>query len=170
MGASFNEVPVAGLQMNPFVKIGKEWMLVTAGDASGYNTLTASWGGFGVLWGRNVATCYIRPQRYTKRFLDAAERFTLSFYGEGYRDALTVLGTKSGRDGDKVAEVGFTPYFVDGTCAFEQADLVLVCRKLYVAQFEPDKFAVPGLADEVYPARDCSFMYIGEVERALERA
>ncbi len=168
--AEFKEVPIESLQMNPFTKIGREWMLVTAGDESGYNTLTASWGGLGVLWGRNVATCYIRPQRYTKEFLDAAERFTLSFYDECYRDALTVLGTKSGRDGDKVAEVGFTPYFTDGTCAFEQANLVLVCRKIYTAQFDAEKFTVPGMADEVYPARDCSHMYIGEIERVLARA
>lgn len=168
--AEFKEVSVETLQMNPFTKIGKEWMLVTAGDESGYNTLTASWGSLGVLWGRNVATCYIRPQRYTKEFLDASERFTLSFYDEDFRGALKVLGTKSGRDGDKVAEVGFTPYFVDGTCAFEQANLIVVCRKVYAAQFDPDKFTVPGMADEVYPARDCSYMYIGQVERVLVRA
>ncbi|MDQ9831317.1 hypothetical protein RFX70_21285, partial [Acinetobacter baumannii] len=80
---------------------------------------------------RDVATVYVRPQRYTKRFIDAADRFTLSFYAPEHKHALGILGTKSGRDGDKVAEVGFTPVYLDGTCAYEQAELVLVCRKLY---------------------------------------
>lgn len=166
---AFVETPVEGLQMNPFTKVGREWMLVTAGDASGYNTMTASWGGLGVVWGKNVATCYIRPQRYTKEFVDAAERFTLSFYGEEHRRALQLLGTKSGRDGDKVAEVGFTPLFVDGTCAFEQASLVLVCRKLYAAALPPEGFTDPSCDARWYPERDYHTMYIAEIEKALVR-
>lgn len=78
---AFKEVDIKSLTFNPFTKIGSEWMLITAGDQSGYNTMTASWGGLGVLWGKNVATCYIRPQRYTKKFVDANDTFTLSFYG-----------------------------------------------------------------------------------------
>ena len=78
---AFKEVDIKSLNFNPFTKIGSEWMLITAGDESGCNTMTASWGGLGVLWGKNVATCYIRPQRYTKKFVDANDTFTLSLYG-----------------------------------------------------------------------------------------
>ena len=128
---AFKEVDIKSLNFNPFTKIGSEWMLITAGDESGCNTMTASWGGLGVLWGKNVATCYIRPQRYTKKFVDANDTFTLSFYGPEYKQALSICGSKSGRDCDKVKEAGLTPYFTDGTAAFEEAGMVFVCRKLY---------------------------------------
>ena len=167
---AFEEVDIRDLQINPFTKIGDEWMLITAGDERGFNTMTASWGGLGVLWGRDVATCYIRPTRYTKEFVDAAERLTLSFYGPEHKRALGVLGTKSGRDCDKVAEVGFTPLFLDGTCAFEEAELILVCRKLYADPIKPERFIDASLDEENYPLHDYHVMYISEVERALERA
>ena len=76
---ALQEIPISDLSINPFELIGTEWGLVTAGDATGFNTMTVSWGGMGVIWGKNVATIYVRPQRYTKRFIDAAGRFTLSF-------------------------------------------------------------------------------------------
>ena len=84
----FKEVSAEELQFNPFTKIGKEWMLVTAGDEEKHNTMTASWGGMGIMWGKNVVSVYIRPQRYTKEFVDANELFTLSFYDESYRLSL----------------------------------------------------------------------------------
>ena len=94
----FKEMKAEELQFNPFTKIGKEWMLVTAGDEEKHNTMTASWGAMGIMWGKNVATVYIRPQRYTKEFIDKEERFTVSFFSEEYRQALEVCGSKSGRD------------------------------------------------------------------------
>ena len=68
---SFKEIKAEDLQFNPFTRIGSDWMLITAGDEKKFNTMTASWGGAGVFWGKNVVTCYIRPQRYTKEFVDA---------------------------------------------------------------------------------------------------
>lgn len=102
----FKETAIEELQFNPFTKIGKEWMLVTAGDETGHNTMTASWGGMGVMWGKNIVNVYIRPQRYTKEFVDAGEMFTLSFYDESYRKSLSICGSKSGRDCDKKRKQG----------------------------------------------------------------
>ena len=130
---AFKEVDIKSLTFNPFTKIGSEWMLITAGDQSGYNTMTASWGGLGVLWGKNVATCYIRPQRYTKEFVDTRDTFTLSFYPAEKKDALSYLGKVSGRDEDKVKKVGFTPAFTNGNAYFEEAELVLVCRNIFAS-------------------------------------
>ena len=127
---SFREGKIEELQFNPFTKIGKEWLLITAGDEKKHNTMTASWGGVGVLWGKNVVTTYIRPQRYTKEFVDAQDVFTITFFGENCREALALCGKVSGRDGDKIKEAGLTPYFVDGTTAFEEAEMIFVCRKL----------------------------------------
>lgn len=166
---AFKEIETKDLELNPFEKIGSEWALVTAGDEAGFNAMTVSWGGLGVLWGRDVVTVYLRPQRYTKQFVDAADRFTLSFYAPEHKRALEVLGSKSGRDSDKVAEVGFTPLFVDGTVAFEQASLVLVCRKLYADDIRPERFVDPSIDGEAYPEHDYHTFYVGEVEKVLQR-
>ena len=102
------------LDFNPYKKIGKEWFLVTAGDESGWNTMTASWGFAGVMWGKNTFTTVIRPQRYTKEFIDKAEYFTISFFKEEYKKALSFCGSHSGRDCDKAKETGLPPVgFVD---------------------------------------------------------
>ena len=90
---AFEEVAIESLEFNPFKKISKEWMLVTAGDEKKSNTMTASWGGVGIMWGKNIATAYIRPQRYTKKFMDETGMYTLSFLSEDYRNALNVCGS-----------------------------------------------------------------------------
>ena len=94
---AFKEVKAEDLQWNPFTKIGKEWLLITAGTEEKINTMTASWGGVGVIWGKNAVTTYIRPQRYTKEFVDHNDTFTISFYSEAYRKALSLCGSVSGR-------------------------------------------------------------------------
>ena len=128
----FSRIDPKELDQNVFSMIGEQWMLVTAGTAERCNTMTASWGGLGVLWGKPVATVYIRPQRYTLEFVERENCFTLSFFGEEYRKALALCGSKSGRDVDKVKECGFT--VAGAACGapyFEEAGLVLVCKKAY---------------------------------------
>lgn len=128
---SFKEISTSELCFNPFDKIGKEWFLVSSGDESGWNTMTASWGFMGVMWGKNVIETVIRPTRYTYEFIEKNDLFTVSFLGEGNRDALKFCGAHSGRDCDKAKETGLSPVFSDGTVYFEQAELVFVCRKIY---------------------------------------
>lgn len=164
---SFQEVSIEELQMNPFTKIGKEWMLITAGNEEKHNTMTASWGGVGVLWGKNVVTAYIRPQRYTKEFVDAQDVFTLSFFGDNCREALTLCGKVSGKDRDKIKEAGLTPYYVDGTTAFEEAELVFVCRKLYADEIRSEKFIDKDADENCYPQKDYHTMYIAEITKVL---
>lgn len=164
---NFKETSLSSLTFNPFEKIGSQWMLLTAGDEKGFNTMTASWGGLGVLWGKNVATCYIRPQRYTKGFVDANDTFTISFYGEEYRNALNICGSKSGRDCDKVKEAGLTPCFVYGTTAFEEAELVFVCKKLYADEIKSEKFIEKENDAKWYAAKDYHTMYIAEITKVL---
>lgn len=164
MPKEFVEIDPKDLQFNPFEMIGDDWMLVTAGNDSAFNTMTASWGQLGVLWGRSVATCYIRPQRYTKELVDQSNDFTLSFFGEEQRHALEVCGNTSGRDSDKVLACGLTPIQVDGSMSFEEAQLVIVCHKLYAQQLEKDCFVVPEVFDEAYPKNDLHTMYVGSIE------
>ena len=86
-------------------------------------------GAMGVMWGKNAVTVYIRPQRYTKEFVDREETFTISVLGEDYRKALNYCGTVSGKGIDKITEAGLTPYFVDGTAGIQEADMIMVCKK-----------------------------------------
>ena len=163
----FREVPIESIEFNPFANIGKQWMLVTAGDQEKFNTMTASWGGAGVMWGKNAVTVYIRPQRYTKEFIDAKDTFTLSFYKEEYRKALSFLGSVSGRDRDKVKEAGLTPVPAGDSMAFEEADLILVCRKMYHAPMPPENFDDKSNDEKWYPQKDYHVMYIAEITKVL---
>ena len=146
---SFKKVELSALKIDPFTKIGKKWMLLTGGTMDSFNTMTAAWGQLGVLWNRNVLTCYIRPNRYTYGFIEDGETFTASFYGEQFRKALSFCGSHSGRDCDKVKETGLTPADFGGSVDFEEADLVLVCRKLYSYDLAESGF----LTDDGIPAQ-----------------
>ena len=106
---TFQPYPIDMLDINPFTKLSKEWALVTAGDKEKSNTMTVSWGGTGVLWGKNVVFIFIRESRYTKDFIDNGEFFSLSFLSEKYRDALKYCGAHSGRGEDKWSKAGLTP-------------------------------------------------------------
>lgn len=163
----FREVRLEELELNPFAKIGREWMLITAGNEEKLNTMTASWGGMGVIWGKNAATVYIRPQRYTKEFVDSADTFTIAFFGEEYRKALNICGSVSGRDTDKVGQAGLTPYYTDGTAAFQEADMILVCKKMYHGNLVPENFDQPENDGKWYPEKDYHTMYIAEITKAL---
>ena len=157
------------LDKNVFSAIGEQWMLITAGTADKCNTMTASWGGLGILWGAPAATCYIRPQRYTKEFVDREDYFTLAFFGEEYRKALSLCGSKSGRDVDKVKECGFTVKTAGcGAPYFEEAELVLVCRKRFAQPMDPDNIH-QEIKDKWYPEQDYHTLYVGEIIEVLAR-
>lgn len=165
------EIPVQELMLNPMTKIAKEWMLITAGNEErGYNTMTASWGHLGSIWGHGggltTSVVYIRPQRFTKEFVDAEAYYTLSFF-PGYKKELAYLGSHSGRDEDKVAAVGFTPEFDENCTWFKEANLVLVCRKLYRGSLEESGFVDPATVEQNYPQRDFHDFYVGEIVKVL---
>jgi flavin reductase (DIM6/NTAB) family NADH-FMN oxidoreductase RutF len=106
MNSEFLTIKPDQITDNVFKLIGSDWMLITAGTLHEFNTMTASWGGMGVLWNKNVCWCVIRPHRYTYRFTEDADRFTLSFFEEEHRGILKFCGTRSGRDVDKLAATG----------------------------------------------------------------
>lgn len=166
---AFNKIGVKSIGGNIFELIGDKWMLITGGDRDGFNTMTASWGGAGILWQKAVTFSFIRPQRYTRKFMDFGEYYTLSFFGEDYRDALFLCGSKSGRDLDKVREAGLTPRYADCDAVyFEEAELVLVCRKIYIHDIDPENFLDPGIAG-VYENGDYHRMYVGEIVEVLAK-
>lgn len=164
---ALTKIDIAEQSFNPFDLIGKQWMLVSAGTEEKWNTMTASWGGVGVIWGKPSATCYIRHSRYTKEFVDNSAYFTLTFLQDGYRDALALLGKKSGREMDKMKDSGLTPVFVEGQPMFEEASLVLVCRKRYHSELVPEEIEREAL-DKWYADHDYHVMYIGEIVAAYQ--
>lgn len=163
----FREIQPQQLQRNPFYMIGKEWMLVTAEQGGKANTMTASWGGVGVMWGKDVAYVVIRPQRYTKEFVDAADTFSLSILGESYRKVLNYLGTVSGRDEDKIFKSGLTLSHKDSVPYFEEADCVLLCRKLYAQPMRAECFLDQAQIDKWFAARDFHTLYIAEITKVM---
>lgn len=164
---AFHSVPFDSLSLNPFTKLGQDWALVTAGDQNDFNTMTGSWGALGFIWGKPTVTIYIRPQRYTKEFLDRGDTFTLSFYPADQKPVLGYLGKASGRDENKVGKSGLTPYFAGGTVCFEEAELIFVCRKLSRTTLSPDGFLDPSIDGRWYPEKDYHDMYIAEITDVL---
>lgn len=166
---NYREIKPEELSGNAFKMIGSDWMLVSAADGERFNTMTASWGGMGVLWGKSVAFVFIRPQRYTYEFTEKSDRLTLSFFGGEQRQALALCGRVSGRDCDKVKDAGLTPMWVgEGAPSFEEAIVILDCRKLYADDIREDKMVDPAIMKN-YAAKDFHRVYVCEIERVMVR-
>lgn len=157
------KIDIKDLGGNAVSLFDDKWCLITAGDKESYNTMTASWGAMGELWNKDVCFCFIRPQRYTYEFTEKNDLFTLSFFGEEYRKALSFCGSKSGRDYDKAKETGLTPKFIDGSVTFEESEVVIVLKKVAVQDIDPKGFIDETIDEKCYPLKDYHRMYIGEV-------
>ncbi|QEY34953.1 flavin reductase family protein [Caproiciproducens galactitolivorans] len=165
----FQETELTDLSFNPFTKIGDEWMLITAGNKEKCNTMTASWGGLGVLWNKNVSFIFLRPQRYTLEFLEKEEYYSLCFFDESQRKTLNYCGSHSGRDVDKAKETGLTTVYDGSVPYFEEARCVLICRKLYGQMMEPSCFTNPSVEQKNYPNKDYHKMFVGEIVKVLKK-
>lgn len=159
------EINIKELKENAVSLFDDRWCLITAGNEKSWNTMTASWGAMGELWNKDVCFCFIRPQRYTYEFTEREEFFTLSFFTEEYRKALAYCGRNSGRDVDKAKETGLTAKATDGSISFEEAEIILVCKKLAFQDIKPDGFVDPTIDKACYPDKDYHRMYIGEIVR-----
>lgn len=162
----FKEIQSEQLTDNTFKLISSDWMLITAGTLKSFNTMTASWGGFGVLWNKKVCFCFIRHSRYTYEFMEKSKGFTLCFFEEKYRDVLNFCGSKSGRNVDKIAKTGIHP--VEGTYGvyFNEARLVLECNKIYFQDIDPKNFLDINIESN-YRNGDYHRMYIGEIMKCF---
>ncbi len=151
-----------------FSLIGDRWMLVAATDKEGKtNAMTASWGGMGVLWGKKVVFVFIRPQRYTKKFVDDAEVFSLSFFDESYKTMLGYMGKVSGRNEDKIAKSGLTLTDKSGAPVFKEASMTLICRKLYRQTMKEENFIDTSNVEKWYPQKDYHDVYVAEITETI---
>ena len=158
-----------------FTENGFQWFhdaeLLAAGDKEKSNAMTIGWGGIGTLWGRTALTVYVAEKRYTKEFLDKAEYFTVMAFDVEQSKVLNYMGTKSGRDGDKAQALGLhTAYTANGTPYYTEAAMVIECKIMYAAPFDPQHFKsdVPKKMYANFPAGIHS-MYIGEVTSAWKK-
>lgn len=165
---SLKAIDMKELKFNPMTLIGKEWMLVSAGNEKSFNTMTAQWGHLGAIWNGDMPTSviYLRPQRYTRSFVDKEDYYTLSFFDEAYKKDLMYLGTHSGRDEDKLAKTSLTPVFSDESVYFKEAKMVLVCRKVYKGVLHEEGFIDQEILKKNYPEHDFHYVYIGEIVKA----
>lgn len=148
--------------------IADDWGLVCAGKIDHCNGMTVSWGAIGELWGKDVVFAFIRPQRYTKEFIDNEDYFTLSFFDEEYKDALRICGTKSGRDCDKLELAKFTMTTDGDTVYPNEAKLVVKCKKLAVQKMDSVGFIDKSI-EKNYSDGDYHFVYVGEIVKILEK-
>jgi len=163
MEHKFRTVSAESRPENVFKLFDHDWMLVTAGTLDSFNTLTASWGGMGILWEKEVMMCVVRPVRHTYGFMESHDVFTLAAFQEKYRPALRTCGRKSGRDGDKAREAGLTPVQgLHGGIYFAEARLVYECRKMYWHDFDPERFLDQKM-HKFYPKKDYHRLYFGEI-------
>ena len=168
----YDKLEASDLPDNVIQLIGKEWMLVTAGDENSFNTMTASWGGIGFLWNKPVVYIFIRPERYTFEFIEKSEYFTLSFLGEENRAIHKICGSKSGREVDKVKETGLKPVITEkGNILFEQGRLSMECRKLYTNVMKEDCFIDPSVCKQWYGGAHGGLhhIYVAEITGAWMR-
>ncbi|MCD8328138.1 MAG: flavin reductase [Ruminococcus sp.] len=160
------EIDIKTVDLNPFKKIGDDWALLMAGEKTSYNSMTISWGYMGVMCGKNVFLTVVRPQRYTKKFVDSSEYFTVSFFDDKYKKTLAYLGSHSGADVDKMNVEGMEAEFSDNSVYYKQASLVLVCKKLFSMEQSDAKFYDEALKEEIYPTGDFHTFYTGEIVKA----
>jgi flavin reductase (DIM6/NTAB) family NADH-FMN oxidoreductase RutF len=167
----YKKIETTQLNENLVKLIALDWMLVTAGDKEKFNTMTANWGGAGYLWNKPVVFIFVRPERYTFKFTEKCDLFTLSFFEEKYRKSLNICGSKSGRDCNKVAEASLTPCFTElGNPTFTEARIVMECRKLYTDMLTADSFIDKSILNTFYTGKGgLHKIYIAEIVNVWQK-
>lgn len=171
-----HNIPLDKFKFDPAI-IKNRWILLAAGkfcaetvpgSATGgalpYNAMTISWGSTGQIWNKLFFQVVVRPTRHTFSFMESGDSFTLSVFPEALKPALSLLGSKSGRDGDKISASGLHPMASSRVAApsFQEAELVVECRKMYWQDLDPSHFLNPAI-EANYPKKDYHRAYFGEI-------
>ncbi len=164
----FKSLDPLKMDINPFKMIGKEWMLITATDGQKVNSMTASWGGFGVMWNKNVAFVVIRESRFTKELVDKASGFSLTFFdNEEHAKMLAYMGSVSGRDEDKIKKFDLTVDYSSDIPFIKEANKVIICEKLSKTTLDKDQFLKDEIKENWYPNGDYHDLYIAHIKEIL---
>lgn len=176
------EIKINELNINPCLEIGRNWMLITAGDENKSNSMTASWGSIGALWesginGGSVTTIYVRPSRYTDSFIDQKEFYSLCFFDEEYRKDLLFMGSNSGKDMNKLSHTKLHLDYIDGVPFYKEAKLVLICKKIYKGKIQKEGFIDKNIidtyykndSDDIYNNDSLHNVYVGKITKILSK-
>jgi flavin reductase (DIM6/NTAB) family NADH-FMN oxidoreductase RutF len=139
-----------------------DWALLTVGTPERFNTMTIAWGSLGDMWWKPVIDCYVAPSRYTYGFMQQHDLFTVSFFPPEFKSDLQILGSESGRDGNKIAHTKLTSLMLDQGITFEQADTTLVCKKLYTQPLDPAQIP-PEDMNEYYRTMEPHTLFMGQI-------
>lgn len=163
---SLKQIQIQDLDLNILHQFDKRWFLLTCGDfeTGKFNTMTISWGSLGTVWDKPFAQVFVRPTRYTFEFMNNYDSFNLCGFEKSHKSALDLIGSKSGREGNKIADAGLTPSKAATVKSpiFKEAELVLECRKMYWQDLDPTQFLFPELQRK-YPKKDYHRVFYGEV-------
>lgn len=166
----WQQIEPKAIQDNAVKLFADDWTIITAGTPDKFNMMTASWGTIGHLWQKPIAMCFVRPQRYTFGFTEENDTFTLTFFDEEYRDNLQYAGSVSGRDEDKVKGFGLTTKVLpSGNISYEEARLIIECKKIYTDFFKEDSFLDTVMMNNIYSDKDFHRIYIGEITSVWEK-
>ncbi len=166
---TFQPLPIDIVEFDPFTKISKDWFAITAGNEQKANTMTASWGGVGELWGKDVVYIFVRESRYTKEFLDKEDGFSCTFFDKSNHPALKYFGSVSGRDEDKIKNAHMHLDYEQGIPYLDEGNLVFICKKLAAVPITKDSFLAPDIDPKWYAGGDYHTMYVGEIVTTLAR-
>lgn len=166
---TFQPYPIDLIEFDPFTKIGKDWMLITAGNKDKINAMTASWGGVGVLWGKNTAFIFVRDSRYTKELIDQSDHFSLTFFDSSYKSALKYFGMVTGRKEDKIKTAKMNVNYYEDIPFIDEGNFVICCRKMSATPILPEHFLDSEIQEKWYADGDLHTMYVGEILQILAR-
>ena len=164
----FKELPLSELLINPFDNLEKGTPLAIAGAPGDLNAMTISWGGMGRLWNKPVFSLYVRPSRHTYLFTQRESYFSICYFGDEYKKQMAYFGSVSGRDEDKTEKSGFTTAF-DLAPYYEEAQMVLICRKVYTDMLKSECAVDNDLAQKNNPSGDYHRLYVGEIVKILKK-
>lgn len=164
---------IKNFNLSPLYVLDQEWALLSVGKKDKFNAMTISWGGLGTIWNKPVVTVYVRPTRYTYEFMENNQYFTISFYDPKYKKDLGIMGSKSGRDLDKISLTQFTKEDLENTISFKEANLTIVCKKIYFQDLNINNINKDSLTqneiDKFYKEDPMHRMYIGEVIDIIDK-
>lgn len=153
---------------NVLTLVGKDFYVITAGKENHYNSMIGSGGGLGMLFRKPTTWCVLRADRYTLELIQKEQTYTLSYFPNEYKEQMIFLGSKSGRNSEKMKEVELvgvqTP---SGDMSFEKAGLIIECKLTQLTTPNPNDFCTQEAKDyisEVYKeATDHRKYVFGEI-------
>lgn len=164
----YKEIDPKQIKENPIKMIADNWALLAAGTKENHNAMTISWGMVGELWGRDAVMAFVRPHRHTFGIMETSDYYSLSFMGDEHRGVHKIFGSKSGRDMDKFEAAGMKPAYHNGHIFVDEAELVIICKKIAYQDFNPAGFIDKSI-EELYPIQDYHRIYVGEIVSVLKK-